>query len=92
LNLKLVGPFYFMQDDLQSDFSKEPADYHLLWRYYFDCPGFLTVVVSTRKNDLFHIGYLQDDPHFLDDLVIASNSGEDAKLTVLGDNIFAAVK
>nr|CAB3254088.1 UPF0609 protein C4orf27 homolog [Phallusia mammillata] len=91
LKLKCVGPFLHLSDKQSKTTSSDPTFYHMQWRYFYDVPEFLTAFASTESNNLFHIGYFRDDPSDLDSLVVASNTGKDAKLTLLGDNLFAAI-
>jgi len=91
LDLKLVGPFYYLQHPDKVDTSLPPAHYHMQWRYYYDVPEFLTLITSTR--DGFHIGLLSDDPKLPDQSqLIVSNPGDSCKMTILADNLFTAIK
>ncbi|CAK8686426.1 unnamed protein product [Clavelina lepadiformis] len=91
LNLQLVGPFHYLNTPEKKPY-KRPFHYHMKWRYFYDCPEFLTAVTSSDpKKSLFHIGYFRDDPDTPENCVVATNSGNDARLNIVGDNLFAAV-
>ena len=63
------------------------------WRYYYDTPEFLTVIASTNPDeDYFHIGYFRDNPSASDECIVVSNSGLNAHLSIIGDNLFTALK
>ena len=85
----MVGPFYFIKNDKSIDHSLSPVDYHMKWRFYYDSPEFLTVFIS--ENDFYHIGYFRDNPN-INECVVAENSGKDPIISVIGDNLFAAVR
>ena len=50
-----------------------------------------TVVCETEYKTGFHIGYFRDSPRDKPVFVVSGIESEGAKLTVLGDNMFAAV-
>ena len=50
-----------------------------------------TVVCETEYKSGFHIGYMRDSPKEAPVFLVSGVESEGAKLTVLGDNIFAAV-
>ncbi|XP_042897118.1 histone PARylation factor 1 [Parasteatoda tepidariorum] len=87
LGLHLVGVYDILSRKLPKN---KIVLLHCHWRYYYDPPEFQTVL-TVDGNDLYHIGYFRDDPKELPS-VLASNSAKlGPKLTVMGDNIFAAV-
>lgn len=93
LELKLVGPFHYLSNKKnKEDCERDPSYYHMRWRYFYDVPEFLTVIVSTEKDNSFHVGYFRDHPDDLESVVVASNTGKNASLKVLGDNIFSALR
>ena len=92
LNWKLVGPFYYMHHGFPK-LNKSASFYHMRWRYYYDVPGFLTVITrSNNDKDVYHIGYFRDSPSCVDECIVASNTGLDSRLMTLGDNLFSALK
>ena len=98
LNLKLVGPFHYLQHPDEIDTSQPPVHYHMRWRHYYDTPEFLTLIVTSSSgenddDDGFHIGLFTDDPRKPDESqLIVSNPGDSCKITVLADNLFTAIK
>lgn len=54
INLILVGPFEFLSGDYKK--HKKDTCYLTYWRYYYDPPEFLTVLIGDKKKQ-FHIGY-----------------------------------
>ncbi|KAF8767215.1 histone PARylation factor 1-like [Argiope bruennichi] len=63
---------------------------HCHYRYYYDPPELQTVIKSNDKS-LFHIGYFRDDPESFPSVLVSNNAAVDCKLTLKGDNIFAAM-
>lgn len=88
---RLVGPFEVLSEKIKVDNVNSRVKFHLHWRFYYDPPESLTVIVSDDVGkDTSHIGYFRDDPNDIKCVVVA-NSGTDCKLNILGDNLFAAV-
>lgn len=88
LDLHLVGPF----DVLAKKFDGKKRTDNVLchWRYYYDPPEFQTVIKKDGK-DLYHIGYLRDDPKEMPAVVASNSAAHGPKLNLMGDNIFAAI-
>ena len=63
----------------------------IYFRYYYDPPEMTTVVCEKEYKTGFHIGYFRDTPGDAPVFVVSGVESEGGKLTVLGDNIFAAV-
>ena len=67
-------------------------------RYYRDPPEFQTVLASSdEESSNFHIGYFRDDPNEKPVFMAALGGKKDTsdyndyKMTVMGENIFAAL-
>lgn len=90
MGLRLVGPFEVLAGKIKKENVSNPISYHLHWRFFFDPPEFMTLMVSIDSSSLYHLGYLRDDPGD-ERCVVTSSNGEDCKLNVLGDNLFASV-
>ena len=92
LNLQLVGPFYYIYNSTKKE-DKPAYQYHMRWRYFYDTPEFLTLITTHKNPDknLFHIGYFRDNPVSVDGAYF-DNFGNNAILTVCGDNLFCAIK
>ncbi|CAH2002057.1 unnamed protein product [Acanthoscelides obtectus] len=90
IHLKLVGPF----DALAGKFDnikKSDDDYLIHWRYFRDPPEFLTILKGNDKTG-HHMGYFRDSSDEVP-VVLASNESEkDGVFTIMGGNIFAAVR
>ncbi|XP_054714326.1 histone PARylation factor 1-like [Uloborus diversus] len=63
---------------------------HCHWRYYYDPPEFQTII-KLDGDDLFHIGYFSDDPSEVPRILASNKANSGAKLTLMGDNVFAAM-
>ncbi|KFM60466.1 hypothetical protein X975_11695, partial [Stegodyphus mimosarum] len=87
LGYHLVGVYDILARKLLDD---KKVVLHCHWRYYYDPPEFQTVI-KLDGGDLYHIGYFRDDPSELPSILAANNAALDAKLTLVGDNIFAAM-
>ncbi|XP_035206058.1 histone PARylation factor 1-like isoform X2 [Stegodyphus dumicola] len=87
LGYHLVGVYDILAKKLLDD---KKVVLHCHWRYYYDPPEFQTVI-KLDGGDLYHIGYFRDDPSELPSILAANNAALDAKLTLVGDNIFAAM-
>lgn len=83
----LVGVYDLLSKNLPKD---KKVDISCHWRYFYDTPEFQTVIMKTGK-DLFHIGYFRDDPEELPSVLASNSANLGAKLTLMGDNIFAAM-
>lgn len=87
--LTLVGPY----DVLAGKYSEYDSDetYWLHWRYYYDPPEFITVLKGD-DNSGYHIGYFRDVPGEHPVFLASNCANKDGRFTIMGDNIFAAVK
>ncbi|RUS74230.1 hypothetical protein EGW08_017998 [Elysia chlorotica] len=95
LNLCLSGPFDILSGRhklvTKNKRGKRP-NFLLHQRFYYDPPEFQTVLTSNR-DDKFHIGYFDDPkemPVFMASSTPGSTSSPKEKLVQCGDNIFAA--
>ncbi|GJQ70576.1 hypothetical protein Trydic_g22975 [Trypoxylus dichotomus] len=61
VGLILVGPFEVLAGKFNNTIEKDPEEYVLHWRYFYDPPEFQTVI---RRNDNsgYHLGYFRDSP------------------------------
>lgn len=84
---KLVGVYDLLAKKLPSD---KRVDISCHWRYYYDPPEFETVIKKNDKHK-FHIGYFRDDPSEMPSILASNSAAVDSKLTLEGDNIFAAM-
>lgn len=98
-NLLLVGPFEVLyeeyklshassSDSAAGSSAAKPINF-THWRFYFDPPEFLTVIVGDRSTQ-YHIGYFRDEPSAMPAFVASNEATSSCNLTVLGDNLFAA--
>ena len=89
--LKLCGPYDTLGNNVPKDAPRSERLFLTHGRYYYDPPEMTTVVCETEYKTGFHIGYLRDAPREAPVFLVGGIETEGAKLTVLGDNIFAAV-
>lgn len=89
--LKLCGPFDTLGNNIPESAPRSERLFLTHGRYYYDPPEMTTVVCETEYKTGFHIGYLRDAPREAPVFLVGGTETEGAKLTVLGDNIFAAV-
>ncbi|KAG8186902.1 hypothetical protein JTE90_023788 [Oedothorax gibbosus] len=87
LGLHLVGIYDLLSNKLP---KKQEILLHCHWRYFYDPPEFQTVVKLDGK-DLYHIGYFRDDPSEKPSILASNSVALGSKLTLKGDNIFAAM-
>ncbi|GIY86186.1 histone PARylation factor 1 [Caerostris extrusa] len=87
LGLHLVGVYDLLSKKLSKD---KKVVVHCHYRYYYDPPELQTVVKSDDK-DLYHIGYFRDDPDQFPSVLVSNSATIGPKLTLKGDNIFAAM-
>ncbi|GIY34498.1 histone PARylation factor 1 [Caerostris darwini] len=87
LGLHLVGVYDLLSKKLPKD---KKVVLHCHYRYYYDPPELQTVVKSDDK-DLYHIGYFRDDPEQFPSVLVSNSATIGPKLTLKGDNIFAAM-
>ena len=89
--LKLCGPYDTLGNNIPEAAPRSERLFLTHGRYYYDPPEMTTVVCETEYKTGFHIGYLRDAPQEAPVFLVGGMETEGAKLTVLGDNIFAAV-
>ena len=89
--LKLCGPYDTLGNNIPESAPRSERLFLTHGRYYYDPPEMTTVVCETEYKTGFHIGYLRDAPREAPVFLVGGVETEGAKLTVLGDNIFAAV-
>lgn len=91
VDLLLVGPFDVLAEKFNGVEEKNPEEYLIHWRYYYDPPEFQTVLKGDDKRG-YHIGYFRDSPDEKPAFLASNNADVDGVINVMGDNIFAAVK
>lgn len=90
VDLLLVGAFDVLAGRFKNANDKNPEEYLIHWRYYYDPPEFQTVLKGDDKRG-YHIGYFRDSPEEKP-VFLANNCAEiDGIINAMGDNIFAAV-
>ncbi|CAL1280728.1 unnamed protein product [Larinioides sclopetarius] len=87
LGLHMIGIYDLLSQKLPR--NKEIA-LHCHYRYYYDPPELQTVIRSNDKS-LYHIGYFRDDPEDFPSVLVSNSAAVDCKLTLKGDNMFAAM-
>ena len=93
--LRLVGPYDIVAG--QAFTTTKLNDFLCHYRYYRDPPEFQTVLASADDDSNFHIGYYRDDPKEPPVFMAAYGGKKDTldynkyQITVMGDNIFAAL-
>ncbi|XP_034240414.1 histone PARylation factor 1 [Thrips palmi] len=91
LGLRLVGPFDVLSSHFKLDSSQRKQSLFLLhWRYYYDPPGFQTVLKGDDTKQ-FHIGYFRDDPKSMPAFLASNCAAKDGVFTQVAENIFGAV-
>ena len=91
VGLKLCGPYDLLGNNIPAESPRSQRLYLTHGRFYYDPPELCTVICETSYQSGFHIGYFRDSPRDKPVFVASGIESEGAKLTVLGDNIFAAV-
>eukprot|EP01084_Bolivina_argentea_P281151 480996_1 len=61
LNLQLVGPFEYINGNLNTLSNDEILIHH---RYYFDLPEFQTLIIELNNINNIHYGYWRDNPNY----------------------------
>lgn len=88
LKFELVGPYEVLSKQLEVNDDENRIKIHLHWRFYYDPPEFMTVIISKHKQEpTYHVGYWRDDPKDTD-CFIARTGGDNWSVALLGDNIF----
>jgi len=91
VGLKLCGPYDVLSGNIPAAAPRSTKLYLTHGRYYYDPPELGTVLCEERYSTGFHIGYFRDSPGSDPVFLVSGVEGEGAKLTLLGDNIFAAL-
>jgi len=91
VGLKLCGPYDVLCGNIPAAAPRSTKLYLTHSRYYYDPPELGTVLCEERYNTGLHLGYFRDSPASDPVFLVSSVEGEGAKLTILGDNIFAAL-
>uniref|UniRef100_A0A8C4QEB4 Histone PARylation factor 1 n=1 Tax=Eptatretus burgeri TaxID=7764 RepID=A0A8C4QEB4_EPTBU len=101
LGLELVGPFDLLRGRhkgfavVTTCAEEEPIEnapnLDLHWRFYYDPPEFQTVAKGDAESQL-HLGYYRDTPNELPVLVGLSSAQSGCSISVLGDNLFCAIR
>uniref|UniRef100_A0A6G1SCD7 UPF0609 protein C4orf27 n=1 Tax=Aceria tosichella TaxID=561515 RepID=A0A6G1SCD7_9ACAR len=91
LGLWLVGPFDVMSGLISNfhGFSKENLLRHC--RYYYDPPGFQTVIVK-KDEFMTHYGYYRDEPTQENAIVVMNRAAVGAQIHEAGDNLFTLLR
>ncbi|KAK3913439.1 Histone PARylation factor 1 [Frankliniella fusca] len=91
VGLELVGPYDLLSSHFKLDSKKKKQSFFLLhWRYYYDPPGFQTVLKGDDKKQ-YHIGYYRDEPKSMPAFLASNCAAKDGVFTPVGENIFGAV-
>jgi len=91
VGLKLCGPYDVLCGNIPAAAPRSTKLYLTHGRYYYDPPELGTVLCEEKYSTGFHIGYFRDTPGSDPVFLVSGVEGEGAKLTILGDNIFAAL-
>ena len=89
--LKLCGPYDLLGNNIPTDSPRSERLYLTHGRFYYDPPEMCSVICETKYETGLHIGYFRDSPRDGPVFVVSGIESEGAKLTILGDNMFAAV-
>ena len=89
--LKLCGPYDLLGNNIPTDSPRSERLYLTHGRFYYDPPEMCSVICETKYETGLHIGYFRDSPRDGPVFIVSGIESEGAKLTVLGDNMFAAV-
>uniref|UniRef100_A0A6A7GBI9 Histone PARylation factor 1-like n=1 Tax=Hirondellea gigas TaxID=1518452 RepID=A0A6A7GBI9_9CRUS len=82
----LVGPF----EVIRGDFDEQSIlSIHLHWRYYFDPPEFMTILVNEKSG--LHFGYFRDDPSELPCCIASNGGNDDYVFQPVGGNLFEMI-
>ena len=93
VGLKLCGPYELplLGNNIPAESPSSQRLYLTHGRFYYDPPELCSVICETNYQSGFHIGYFRDSPRDKPVFLASGIESEGAKLTILGDNIFAAV-
>jgi len=89
--LKLCGPFDILAKNVPDKAPRSQKLFLTHGRFYYDPPEMITVICEATYKTGFHIGYFRDSPKDAPVFLVSGVESEGCKLTILGDNIFAAV-
>lgn len=91
VGLELVGPFDLLSSHFRLSENKRKQPFFLLhWRYYYDPPGFQTVLKGDDQKQ-FHVGYYRDDPKSMPVFLASNCAAKDGVFLPVAENIFGAV-
>ncbi|XP_043471961.1 histone PARylation factor 1 isoform X1 [Leptopilina heterotoma] len=88
VNLKLVGPFDIMSEQLSE--IQDHDNYLRHWRYFYDPPEFQTILKGNDKDEL-HFGYWRDDPDKMPVFVAKNNANVSCKIVPVAENLFGVL-
>lgn len=91
VGLVLVGPYDVLANKFCNVKEKDPEQYLLHWRYYYDLPEIQTVAKGSDHTG-YHIGYFRDSPDELPAFLASNCAEKDGVFELMGDNMFAAVR
>jgi len=91
VGLKLCGPYDVLSGNIPANAPRSTKLYLTHGRYYYDPPELATVLCEENYTTGFHIGYFRDSPDDDPVFLVSGVEVEGAKLSILGENIFAAL-
>merc|ERR1719341_2402187 len=91
VGLKLCGAFEILAGTVPSSAPRSRSLYLTHHRFHYDSPELQTLICETSYAKGVHLGYFRDIPTQTPSLVMVGVESQGAKLTALGDNLFAGV-
>ena len=91
VGLKLCGAFEILAGTVPSSAPRSRSLYLTHHRFHYDSPELQTLVCETSYAKGVHLGYFRDSPDQAPSLVMVGVESQGAKLSALGDNLFAGV-
>jgi len=91
VNLQLCGPYDLLAGNIPATAPRSRQLFLTHGRGYYDPPEMTTVLCEADYKTGLHIGYYRDSPTAAPVFLVSGVETAGAKLTVLGDNLFAAV-
>jgi len=91
VGLKLCGAFEILAGTVPSSAPRSRSLYLTHHRFHYDTPELQTIICETSYAKGVHLGYFRDIPNQTPSLVMVGVESQGAKLTALGDNLFAGV-
>jgi len=91
VGLKLCGAFEILAGIVPSSAPRSRSLYLTHHRFHYDPPELQALICETSFATGVHLGYFRDSPDQTPSLVMVGVESEGAKLTALGDNLFAGV-